>query len=110
MSDEEQDAQREAEFEQLRREMKELAWEPESELQPQEDQTAIAASAVPSEMIVTADALDGARYLETYRDTNLFQLADGRIYLDGLIALETIEHARATLDHLGNQQGDGAQP
>ena len=49
-----------------------------------------------------ADLL-GARHLETYRGTDVFQLSDGRIYLNGLIAVATLDLARATLDHLAGQ-------
>lgn len=54
--------------------------------------------AAPAAMQVSAAQLAGARHVETYRDCHIFALADGRVYLDGLIAVATIEHARATLD------------
>ena len=50
--------------------------------------------------------LSGARHLETYRGTNIFQLSDGRVYLNGLIAVATLELARATLDFLAGQSSD----
>ena len=62
--------------------------------------------AAPTEMQVTVAQLDGARFLETYRGRHLFALADGRVYLDGLIAVSSLDHARATLDYLANQKTD----
>ena len=62
-------------------------------------------SAAPAEMQVAGADFAGARYIETYRGHHLFQLADGRVYLDGLIAVATLDHARATLDELARRAG-----
>jgi hypothetical protein len=61
---------------------------------------------VATEMQVTAAQRAAARFLETYRGRHLFALADGRVYLDGLIAVSSLDHARATLDLLANQKTD----
>ncbi len=63
-------------------------------------------SAAPPEMQVTADQLAGSRFLETYSGRHLFALADGRVYLDGLIAVSSLDHARATLDHMAQHSMD----
>jgi hypothetical protein len=47
-----------------------------------------------------------ARHIETYRGRHLFGLADGRVYLDGLIAVATLDLARATLDELARRAGE----
>jgi hypothetical protein len=60
-------------------------------------------ASVPLEMQVTAAQLAGARFLETYRGRSLFALTDGRVYLDGLIAVSSLDHARATIDELARR-------
>lgn len=60
----------------------------------------------PLEMRVTAAELVDARWLETYSGRHLFALADGRVYLDGLIAVSSLDHARATLDHMAQHSMD----
>jgi hypothetical protein len=55
---------------------------------------------------VSSGQLVSARFLETYRGRHLFALADGRIYLDGLIAVSSLEHARTTLDELARRAGE----
>ncbi len=62
--------------------------------------------AAPPEMRVAASDLANARWLETYRGRHLFALADGRIYLDGLIAVALLDLARATLDELARRAGE----
>lgn len=61
-----------------------------------------ASTTIPEEMLVTEEQIHGAVFIETHRDTNIFRLVDGRFYIDQLIALSTIEHARATLDYLAS--------
>ncbi len=56
-------------------------------------------------MQVTVAQLAKARFIENYDRRHLFMLADGRIYLDGLIAVSSIDHARATLDELARRAG-----
>lgn len=79
------------------------AFPPNAEPQGQDAHTTADNSAddeVSDEMRVTGAQLAGARYLETYRGRHLFALTDGRVYLDGLIAVASLDHARATLDHM----------
>ena len=55
-------------------------------------------SGVPPEMQVSTTQLESARHIETYRGRHLFALSDGRVYLDGLIAVGSLEHvSRITL-------------
>ena len=56
-------------------------------------------------MYVAEAALQDAYFLETYRGADLFALADGRVYLNGLIAVSTLDHARATLDYMAGKHG-----
>ena len=63
-------------------------------------------STVAHEFHATAAQLADARFLETHRGRHLFALVDGRIYLDGLIAVCSLDHARATLDHLAQHPMD----
>jgi WD40 repeat protein len=60
----------------------------------------------PPTMQVRISDLRGARILETYRGRHLFALADGRVYIDGLIAVGSLDHARATLDHMAQHTMD----
>lgn len=50
--------------------------------------------------LVAPAELEGAAFVETYRDTHIWLLADGRHYIDGTIAVTTLDHARATIDEL----------
>lgn len=67
-------------------------------------------SSIPSEMIVTDIQLTGAQFLEQYKGINIFLLQDGRVFLDGRIALVTVEHAKATIDELSRQGARLPQP
>ena len=49
---------------------------------------------VPRHTTVTPQDLESAMYLETYRGVHLYRLADGRTYVDGLMALLSPEAAR----------------
>ena len=62
--------------------------------------------AAPPEMRATMEQLSDARFLETHRGRRLFALTDGRVYLDGLIAVSSLDHARATLDELARRAGE----
>lgn len=55
--------------------------------------------AVQQWLVAPAD-LEGAAFVETYRDKHVFLLADGRHYIDGTLAVPTLDHARATIDEL----------
>lgn len=63
-------------------------------------------AAVPTEMRVSISDIADAKLVETYRGTMLFTLSDGRVYLNGLIAVATLDLARATLDHMARQSAE----
>jgi hypothetical protein len=60
----------------------------------------LASSAIPAEWTVTQSDLEGGHYQETHRTTRIFALKDGRFYIEGTIALPTLDLARATIDEL----------
>ncbi len=62
-----------------------------------------ALAAIPPEMMVSDNDLRSVKFVETYRGTRLFALTDGRVYLEGSVAVSSIEHARATLDLLASK-------
>ncbi len=62
-----------------------------------------ALTGIPPEMMVSDKHLQGAKFLEIYRGTRLFTLADGRVYLEGSVAVASVGHARATLDVLAGR-------
>lgn len=47
---------------------------------------------------VSPQDLAGATFLETYRGVHLFQLSDGRIYIDRHVGMPTLAHARQLID------------
>ncbi|MFM9939780.1 MAG: DUF4062 domain-containing protein [Hyphomicrobiaceae bacterium] len=61
---------------------------------------AVGTTAIAPEWVVAPADVEGARYIETRRETHIFALNDGRFYLDGTIAVATLELARATIDEL----------
>ena len=58
---------------------------------------------VPQHTSVTTQDLDTATYLETYRGVHLYVLADGRIYVDGRMALPTLSAAKLLIDSAGSR-------
>ncbi len=61
---------------------------------------------VPLDMQVVEMDLKGAWCIEPYRGVYLFALRDGRVYLNGLIAVESLELARLSLDYLAQSDDD----
>jgi hypothetical protein len=55
---------------------------------------------IPGHTIVTPSDLEGAQYLETYSGVHLFELIDGRVFVDRLEARPSIDAARRLVDDL----------
>jgi hypothetical protein len=55
---------------------------------------------IPGHTIVTPSDLEGAQYLETYSGVHLFELSDGRVFVDRLEARSSIDAARRLVDDL----------
>lgn len=53
---------------------------------------------IPDHTTVTAADLDGASFVETYRGVHLYRLEDGRIFIDGALALGSLDAARRMVD------------
>ena len=59
---------------------------------------------IPENMVVTERDLVGAQHRENHRGTDIFSLADGRFYIDGAIALASLDHVRAAIDILADRR------
>ncbi len=59
---------------------------------------ATAARLVPRHTTVTPHDLETAAYIETHRGVHLYRLADGRVYIDGHMAIVALDAARGLID------------
>ncbi|MGD9828024.1 MAG: hypothetical protein AB7U66_04765 [Hyphomicrobiaceae bacterium] len=55
---------------------------------------------IPRHTTVTADDLPDARFIETYAGIHLFELRDGRVYVDKYLAVTSLEQARRAVDYI----------
>ena len=78
----------------------EAAAEPQGEAQSRGIPVSVAPRTVPHHTSVVAADLKGASFLETYRSIHLFQLADGRVYVDKYLAVASVDLARQAVDYV----------
>ncbi len=72
-------------------------------VQPIEKPAAAVSRPVPHHTSVVAADLQGASFLETYRNIHLFALADGRVYVDKYLAVASVDLARQAVDYVATR-------